>query len=180
MRYVIDGYNLLYAMGLVHARMGPHGLEKARLALLGRLAGSGRATVTVVFDAGHAPPGAQPEQDHQGVRVLFALHREADDLIEELIGQDSAPRGLTVVSDDRRVRRAARRRHCPVLGCIDFIEQFSRPTPPPGTLPDESPAKPQGVSREEAQHWLREFADLARDPQVRAELNPGVPDDIDP
>ena len=43
MRYVIDGYNLLYAMGLVHARMGPHGLEKARLALLGRLADSGGA-----------------------------------------------------------------------------------------------------------------------------------------
>ena len=176
MRYVIDGYNLLYAMGLVHARMGPHGLEKARLALLGRLADSGgAAAVTVVFDAGHAPPGAQPEQDHQGVRVLFALTREADDLIEELIGQDSAPRGLTVVSDDRRVRRAARRRHCPVLGCLDFIEHLSRPAAPAPA--DEAPAKPQGVSREEAQRWLREFEDLVRDPKVRAELNPGLPED---
>jgi hypothetical protein len=179
MRYVIDGYNLLYAIGLVHSQMGPHGLEKARLALLGRLADSGAAAVTVVFDAGHAPPGAQPEQDHQGVRVLFALRREADDLIEELIGQDSAPRGLTVVSDDRRVRKAARRRHCPVLGCLDFIDHLRRPAPP-ASPPDETPAKPQGVSREEAQHWLREFEELARDPQVRAELNPGVPDDIDP
>jgi uncharacterized protein len=174
MRYVIDGYNLLYALGLVHARMGPHGLEKARLALLGRLVASGEAAVTVVFDAGQAPPGAPAEQDHQGVRVLFALRREADDLIEELIGRDSAPRGLTVVSDDHRVQQAARRRHCPVLGCLDFIERLGRPAAPP---PEEAPGKPSGVSREEAQHWLREFADLTRDPKVRAELNPGLPED---
>jgi hypothetical protein len=176
MRYVIDGYNLLYALGLVHARMGPHGLEKARLALLGRLAASGETAVTVVFDAGHAPPGVPAEQDHQGVRVLFALGREADDLIEELIGQDSAPRGLTVVSDDHRVQQAARRRHCPVLGCLDFIEHLGRPTPsaPP---PEEAPAKPSGISRAEAQHWLREFEELARDPKIRAELNPGLPED---
>jgi hypothetical protein len=178
MRYVIDGYNLLYALGLVHAKMGPHGLEKARLALLGRVAGGAdAAAVTVVFDAGNAPPGAEPEQDHQGVRVLFALKREADDLIEELIGQDSAPRGLTVVSDDRRVRRAARRRHCPVLGCLDFVERLGRPAEPPAAPPDEAPSKPQGVSRDEVQHWLREFGDLARDPQVRADLNPGLPED---
>jgi hypothetical protein len=158
--------------------MGPHGLEKARRALLGRLAGSGgAAAVTVVFDAGQAPPGAEVEQDHQGVRVLFARQREADDVIEELIAQDSAPHGLTVVSDDRRVRRAARRRHCPVLGCLDYVEQLGRPAPPPAAPPDDAPAKPQGVSREEAQHWLREFADLERDPQVRAELNPGLPED---
>jgi hypothetical protein len=179
MRYVIDGYNLLYALGLLHPKAGPHALEKARLALLGRLAASGETAVTVVFDAGRAPPGAPAEQDHQGVRVLFALRREADDLIEELIGQDSAPRGLTVVSDDRRVRQAARRRHCPVLGCLDFIERLGRPTPPAAPA-EEAPAKPSGVSRAEAQHWLREFEELARDPQVRAELNPGLPDDVEP
>jgi hypothetical protein len=176
MRYVIDGYNLLYATGLAHARMGPHGLEKARRALLGRLGASGGAAVTVVFDASRPPPGAPAEQDHQGVRVLFALQREADDLIEELIREDSAPRGLTVVSDDRRVRRAARRRHCAVLGCLDFLEQLSRPAAP-AAPPDEAPAKPKGVSREEAEHWLREFADLAGDPQIRADLNPGLPED---
>jgi len=177
MRYVIDGYNLLYATGLLHARTGPHGLEKARLALLGRLVGSGEAEVTVVFDAGHAPPGAPAEKDHQGVRVLFALKREADDLIEELIGQDSAPRRLTVVSDDHRVQQAARRRRCPVLGCLDFIEQLGRPTPPPAAPPEEATAKPSGVSRAEAQQWLREFEDLVRDPKIRAELNPGLPED---
>jgi hypothetical protein len=175
MRYVIDGYNLLYALGLVHARMGPHGLEKARLALLGRLAASGEEGMTVVFDAGHSPPGAPAGQDHQGVRVLFATKREADDLIEELIGQDSAPRGLTVVSDDHRVQQAARRRHCPVLGCLDFIEHLSRPAPP--AAPDEAPAKPHGISRAETQHWLREFEELANDPKIRAELNPGLPED---
>ena len=35
MHYLIDGYNLLYAMGVIHGRLGPAGLEKARLRLLG-------------------------------------------------------------------------------------------------------------------------------------------------
>jgi hypothetical protein len=175
MRYVIDGYNLLHAMGLLGGKVGPHGLEKARLALLGHLSGRlgpAAAEVTVVFDAARAPPGAEPEQDHQGIRVFFAVHREADDLIEELIRGHSAPRQLTVVSDDHRVRDAARRRQCAVLGCLDYLEQAgrARPVRPPA---DDGPAKPEGVSREEAERWLREFADLADDPALRDGLNPG-------
>src|SRR5690349_19449608 len=69
MRYLIDGYNLLHAMGLLHGKAGPHGLEKARLALLGHLCGCHRenvSAVTVVFDASGAPPGAVPEDEYQG------------------------------------------------------------------------------------------------------------------
>ena len=33
--YLIDGYNLLHAMGVLQGRVGPLGLEKARLRLLG-------------------------------------------------------------------------------------------------------------------------------------------------
>jgi predicted RNA-binding protein with PIN domain len=179
-RYLIDGYNLLFAMGLLQGKAGPGGLEKARLALLGRLCGSYGADagrVTVVFDASHPPPGADPEQDYQGIRVHFAVRREADDLIEELIQHESAPRQLTVVSDDHRVRQSARRRHCPVLGCLDYldeVEQGRRRRPVP---PEEAPAKPERVSRAEAEHWLEEFADLDRDPKVREILGSPFPDD---
>ena len=57
--FLIDGYNLLHAMGVLHGRVGPTGLQKARLRLLGLLHGAhGEASsaVTVVFDAAHAPP----------------------------------------------------------------------------------------------------------------------------
>jgi predicted RNA-binding protein with PIN domain len=177
MRYLIDGYNLLHAMGLLHSKAGPHGLEKARLALLGHLCGCHRTlghgletmpqrSVTVVFDASGAPLGAVPEDEYQGIHICYALEGEADDLIEDLIQRDSTPKQLTVVSDDRRIQQAARHRRCPVLGCLDYLDAMERlrQRQPP---PEETPAKPEGMSEDETQHWLREFADLADDPKVR-------------
>ena len=49
--------------------------------------------------------------EHRGITVRFAAqYEEADELIEELIRADSAPRRLVVVSSDHRIQRAARRR----------------------------------------------------------------------
>jgi hypothetical protein len=148
MRYLIDGYNLLHAMGLLAGRVGPRGLEKARLALLGRLhglCGDVPGRVTVVFDASGAGRGASAEQDYHGVRVRFALGEEADDVIEDLIRRDPSPGDLTVVSDDLRLRQAARRRRCPALGCLDFIEQATRPPRPAGHPGSSAKASPRGT-----------------------------------
>ena len=111
--YLIDGYNLLHAMGVLGGRVGPHGLEKARARLLGLLHGAfgeEAGAVTVVFDAAQAPPGLAAEQDYRGVHVLFALGKqEADDVIEQEIRQASAPKSLQIVSDDHRIQQAGRR-----------------------------------------------------------------------
>jgi len=179
MRYLIDGYNLLHAMGLLSGRVGPHGLEKARLALLGRLCGDHGtevAGVTVVFDASRAPPGAVPEELYQGLHIRYALDSEADDVIESLIRRDAAPRKLTVVSDDHRIQQAARRRRCPVLGCLDYLDQMERLRKRKASAP-ETPAKPEGVSGDETQHWLRESADLVADPKLREALGPDFLDE---
>lgn len=177
MRYLIDGYNLLHAVGWLNGKVGPRGLAKARLALLGHLCshyGTEAATVTVVFDAANAPPGVGPREDYQGVQVLYAVRAQADDLIEELIDNDHAPQQLTVVSDDHRLQRAGRHRHCPVVGCLDYYEQLARPRPRPAAAGDQPLGKPDRISPEETRHWLKEFADLADDPRLREELNPGI------
>jgi predicted RNA-binding protein with PIN domain len=179
MRYLIDGYNLLHAMGLLCGKVGPHGLEKARLALLGRLCGDhgdNANAVTVVFDASRAAPGAAAEEEYRGIHIRYALDSEADEVIETLIQRESAPRQLTVVSDDHRIQQAGRRRHCLVRGCLDYLEDMERrrrsiPTPP------ETKVKPQGISREETQHWLREFADLVEDPKWSEALGPTFRDE---
>ena len=167
MTYLIDGYNLLYAMGVLHGRTGPTGLEKARLRLLGLLHavfGAEAPNVTVVFDAAGAPAGATGEENWQGIHVRYAVREaEADDLIEALIAREANPRRLTVVSDDRRLQKAARRRHCAVLGCLDFVEELGRrrhrqPRPPP------EGAKPAALSEDERKRWLEAFADLTDDP----------------
>ncbi len=171
MTYLIDGYNLLYALGLVHAKMGPHGLKKARLGLLGRLSGvygSHAPDVTVVFDAHHAPPGAPDREDYQGLHIQYAVrYAEADELIEQIIHQSSAPKQLTVVSDDQRLQRAARRRHCHVRGCLAYLDDLRRTRQSHGHT-RQGTEKREGLSDEEAKQWLEEFASLADDPELRA------------
>jgi hypothetical protein len=176
MFYLIDGYNLLFAMGvLLPGRTGPHVLEKARQRLLGLLHGAYRdrsPAVTVVFDAKHAPPGVPEAIEYQGIQVTFAVHEaEADDLIEQLIRRVSAPQHLTVVSNDHRIQQAARRRHCVVQGCGDFLDWLDgehRPRP----APPREDGKPDHVSAEDTQRWLREFADLADDPGLKELFEP--------
>ena len=161
MRFLIDGYNLLHAVWPAEGRqLRPKAWPRFRQRLLDRLrafhAGDAEP-VTVVFDAARQPHPEPAEADARGVRVRFAVgYPSADDLIEELIRADSAPARLTVVSDDRRVRDAARRRGCAVTGCLDYFEHLEHPPPHKGDRP-EPPAKPEGLSADEVEHWLKEF-----------------------
>jgi hypothetical protein len=169
MRYLIDGYNLLHAMGVLAGRTGPGGLEKARLRLLGLLSsahGKDASDITVVFDAAAAPRDAPTEQVYQGLHVRFAHRQEADDVIEDLIRHDAAPRQLAVVSDDHRIQQAARRRRCLAVKCGDYLDELDRRRRRPATSTEE-PAKPDRVPRGETERWLDEFADLDRDPRLR-------------
>jgi hypothetical protein len=171
MHFLIDGYNLLHAMGVMPGRLGPSGLERARLRLLGLLRGAygpeEAARVTVIFDALGAPPGATEVKDYKGIQVRFAVRQqEADDLIEFLIGRDSAPKQLSVVSDDHRIQQAAHRRRCVVLGCGDYLDWLDRHRRRRRPKP-QAPGKPEGVTAAEAQRWLHEFADLEEDPELK-------------
>jgi predicted RNA-binding protein with PIN domain len=169
--YVIDGYNLLHAMGVLSGRVGPGGLEKARLRLLGLLVGTFAAqasAVTVVFDASRAPRKASAETTYRGLHVHFALgaQEEADDVIERLLREASAPKSVHVVSDDRRVQQAARRRQATVLTCEEFLLWVERQRPQQRTN-TETAEKQERLSPEEMQSWLAEFGDVESDPSLR-------------
>src|SRR5262245_13388076 len=128
MSYLIDGYNLMHAAGLMATgKMAPKVLEAARKRLLNILRFSlpekDTARTTVVFDATGAAQGASAVVHHHEIEVRFAVrHQQADDVIEELIRRHSSPRSLTVVSDDRRLKDAARRRHCQIQDCQAFLQ----------------------------------------------------------
>ena len=123
MNYLIDGYNLLHALWAIGRKVGPRGLRKARLALLGLLQqtfADEAANVTVVFDAAGAPPGLAGEEFHEKIHVRYAVHEEeADDLIEALIRRESAPQNLTILlrvpSEPCLPRRPAAGRRWPKL-----------------------------------------------------------------
>jgi predicted RNA-binding protein with PIN domain len=174
--YLIDGYNLLHAMGVLCGPVGPGELAKARGRLLGLLAGGfgdAAGSVTVVFDAAHAPPHAAAEQSFRGVHVRFAVRQdEADDLIELLLEEDSAPWNVTLVSDDHRLQRAARRRACQVQGCEEFLEWLDRHRRDRERRPAEPPEKRGRLTEAELQSWLAEFADLADHPDFKELFEP--------
>jgi predicted RNA-binding protein with PIN domain len=178
--YLIDGYNLLFAyLGTPPSRKLSRALERGRRRLL-ELVRSGHdgelADVTVIFDAAHAPGNAPAELDYRGIHVTFAVHDErADDLIETIIRRASAPRRLTVVSDDRRIQQAARRRHCAVRGCADYLEALEHRklgAKPHAAEEPQGVRKPNTVSTEEAQSWLAEFADLEHDRALQELTDP--------
>ena len=175
MAYLIDGYNLLHAMGVLRGRVGPRGLEKARLRLLGLLGGAlgdDASQATIIFDAASAPAGAKDSHEFQRIHVRFAVHHEqADDLIEALIRQNSTPKQLAVVSDDRRIQEAARRRHCRAVGCLDFLEELERTRRRRRPKSDQAPEK-QAPSRQDMDRWLRAFADLDHEPEMKELFGP--------
>jgi predicted RNA-binding protein with PIN domain len=177
MRYLIDGYNLIYAMGLLGPKKGaPGALENARFDLLERLHvlfGDQSGCLTVIFDANRVPRRGLAEHDYHGVHVRFAVRQEADDLIETLIQSEGSPKSLTVVSDDHRIQVAARRRQCPVLSCDAFLDVAERPARQTPAKTAEANAKPDSLSPEERQRWLDEFADLDDDPALKQWLDPG-------
>lgn len=163
MPLLIDGYNLIYAAGIVGRGMGPGGLQRSRLALLNFLAESLDTAelprTTVVFDAHDAPWGVPRQVDHRGITVRFAAqHREADDLIVELIGADSAPRRLVVVSSDHAIQRAARRRRAKAIDSdVWYAELLRIRRERQDALPD-TPVRPATpLLEEDVNYWLRQF-----------------------
>lgn len=179
MRYLIDGYNLMYAVGMPSKRPGPDGFRQARNRFLNGLADAlgplDAAQTTVVFDAAAAPGDVPRASTHKGLSVVFAVDNEsADERIEELIAAHSSPKTLTVVSTDRRIRQAAGRRKARAVTADAFwveldARKHRRPreaTPPARPAPAE-----RVISPEESAYWLREFADLDPRPETREALN---------
>ncbi len=179
---LIDGYNLLHAAGLITRGIGPGTLHRARLALLGFLAASleperlGRTTV--VFDAAGRRPGLPREVEHRGLKVLFAAgYADADALIEELIRRHSAPRQLTVVSSDRRLQHAARRRKAQAVDSEAWYEDLAASRRSAEGDTDDSTARPPvPLLEEDVGYWLREFGgEAAIEAWLEAELEREAP-----
>jgi predicted RNA-binding protein with PIN domain len=167
--YLIDGYNLIHALGMIQHKMAPGGLEESRrrlLAFLGASFGDGASSVTVIFDAKHAPRGVSRRQEHHGLQIHFAPSQQsADDMIEALIDEEAEPRALVVISNDTRLQNAARRRGARAWSheaLLDFLD--TRAKPPAAPIDEKGTA---AVSPEEMQRWVKEFAWLESDPELK-------------
>ena len=171
MATLIDGYNLLHAIGMLGRNIGPGTLARARFALLNFLAASlpeaDRDATIVVFDAHDAPRGVPCEEHHRGITVRYAVgYDDADALVEELIRAHSAPRKLVVVSSDRHIQRMAKRRRAIAVDSEAWYDQVChqrKSQPRPETSDDTKPVV--SFTDAETADWLQVFGDTALTPQ---------------
>jgi len=165
MSLLIDGYNLLNAVGIIGRGIRTTSLERSRLALLNFLAESLEpseiATTTIVFDAHSPPPGLPRVLEHRGLKIRFAgQYDDADSLLEELIRADTSPRRLTVVSSDHRLQRAAHRRRARAVDSDVWYGEIihrrhAKASTTAGSVPRTKPNVP--LLEEEVERWLRQF-----------------------
>ena len=189
-RLIIDGYNLMHAMGLVRGKLVGKQLEGARTRLLRQLAWQltkeERAHAVVVFDAKSMLPVTSREECLEGFRVLYPEPgHEADELIEHLISVDLQPRKLRVVSSDRRLHRAARERMAAATNCDQFLDELDERKKAPADPPSvETPRPASSLPNFKASgnaprpapvdvnYWMQEFGDI----EIPTDI--GLPDDL--
>ena len=189
MAVIIDGYNLIAAVGILGRGVGPGSLERARLALLNFLAESLPSdeigTTTVVFDAKNAPAGLPRTVNHRGLTVRFAArYPDADSLIEEMILEESAPRSLTVVSSDHRIQRAARRRKAAPADSdvwYDGVVRGRRQRQKAHKTKRAEAKPPVPLLAEDVDYWVRVFGGETLLDELAAERREAdIPQEIEP
>lgn len=110
----------------------------------------------VVFD-GIGPPDKNGFDAVNFLEVFFSGTRlDADTVIENKIKSNSAPKGLKVVSDDRRLRDAARRRKAISVRCDNFWVDVQRALSR-DRLAAEPAEKQTGLNEIETKLWLKFF-----------------------
>jgi predicted RNA-binding protein with PIN domain len=164
----IDCYNLL------HATMPPSlaGLDEDGLCRV--LAASPWAgdRIVVVCD-GVVKPGTPSASPVSRVELIYSgPSKTADDVIIEMAAANSAPRRLYVVTDDREIQKAVKRRKAQVISTGAFIRALATSRPAGSTIDSTArhrPALPEG----EVNQWLKEFGiDPGAAPEAIADEKP--------
>lgn len=171
---LVDGYNVIAPTAPPQNREDPRWLDIQRRRLLDRLADhlpdDVRTRTCVVFDAKNPPAGVTDRLVHREIHVRFAVgYDEADDLIEALITQHSAPKRLMVVSSDHRISTFAARRQAATSEAESWFDDLLEGNP---VLAFPLPARPREDKVPErlddafgtVEEWLEKFSTDDRGP----------------
>ncbi len=147
MTFLIDGYNLMHAVGSVPVRVPARQFDAARGRFLDWLAESAVlkpyfAVTRIIFDAQHAARD-WGTTTHRGLVVTFSFRQTADDLIETYLALDKNPQKIRLVSNDQRLQTAAKRVRAKPMACSEFVDWLVDPTRPGGGPKDHPPAAPE-------------------------------------
>ena len=162
-RLLIDGYNLLHALGMQPRRASPRGLEKARRRMVrelrSRLSADELRHTVIIFDASRPVPSEETDSGgDEGPAVHFSSnYPDADEMIIDLIAKHSAPRKLTVVSSDHRIQQAAARRRARVCDSEPWFDSLEEQHETSADAPLARPVTGDHLGTDDIQEWLDEF-----------------------
>ena len=156
MPFIIDGYNLLHSIDKTGKDWDSVG--DIRLChIISRYFQLIDEKGVVVFD-GKGPPDKNRFENIERLEVLFTgLKTDADTIIENKIQSNSAPKALTIVSSDRRIRKAARQRKSTSIKSEEFWEAACKRLNRKRKKSVEPSAKRQGLSESETNRWMKYF-----------------------
>lgn len=169
---LVDGNNLLYAAAAAEPERPPG--RQVLCAVLDSWSLRRNRAVHVVFD-GPSPREAWRRQlAASRLAVDFSGRLTADDVLIRLIQADSAPRRMLVVSTDRQIARAARRRRASPIRSDVFWFGVQADLQRAPTAPLEPPEKWRGLDPADVDRWLAELDldDLANDPFGMGPVDP--------
>jgi predicted RNA-binding protein with PIN domain len=144
--YVVDGYNLLYAL----AEMPAGSWEDKRKALLEQLLTRrphGANRLTVVFDSRQ---GFGNREMHQTAEIIYTAGETADEWITAYVRKTSQPRSVVVVTDDRGLQAMIRGTGAKSLGAKDFWARASTVRSQPSQSTDDF----KNITEEFKKKWL--------------------------
>jgi len=153
--FIIDGHNLLWSIRKINeSSESTSDVQLCRV--IGRYLKLIDEKGEVVFD-GTGPRDKGGFDNISNLEVFFAgLRSDADTVIEDKIKANTAPKRLTIVSSDRRLRDAARKRKATVVKSQVFWNNVQKQLSRKNKV-KEPLAKREGLSESETEQWLKIF-----------------------
>ncbi len=153
--FIIDGHNLLHSIR--EADEGPESISDVQLCrIVGRYLKLAGEKGEIIFD-GTGPRDKSEFDNISNLEVLFAgPGTDADTIIEDKIRANTAPKRLTIVSSDRRLRKAAQARKAMAVKSEVFWNNLQKQLSRKKGI-REPAAKRQGLTESETKQWLEFF-----------------------
>jgi len=146
--YLLDGYNLLYAL----PEMPTGSWETKRTALLQKLVREvphGNNRVTVIFDSRE---GSGDRSRLGSIEVAYTSGETADDWISQAVRRAANPRILIVVTDDQGLRRLIRGTGAKWLNTREFWQKSKKRADSPPE--PQAPMDADSITDEFKKKWL--------------------------
>jgi predicted RNA-binding protein with PIN domain len=155
---IIDGYNVIEAAPELFKKMPA--LENRRDHLLRMIRSTPylrNKKIIVVFD-GSSPQGTPKKYRHHNIQVIFSgAQQEADQVIQDMIREESPRKSLLIISSDHEIQNTARDHNTQTSSSQAFWQQSRPRRSNQNKSHNTDYSKEKDLSQREVQEWLQIF-----------------------